>query len=169
MMRSLNKILVPVDFSECSDEAFDDALELARRYGAELVVLHVWQPPRMMGPETVFYPPEGTRQSVIHLVEEEARRQTGDFVAVRAAPEPEVRLTTLVEAGIPYATILDIAEREDVDLIVMGTHGRSGLSRFFLGSVTEKVVRHAHCPVLTIRIRKKAGGGGPTTHEEDQG
>jgi len=164
-MRTLTKILVPVDFSECSDEAFDDALELARRFGAELVVLHVWQPPRMMGPETIFYPPEGTRQSVIHLVEEEARRQTGDFVAARAEPEPDVHFTTLVEAGIPYATILDIAEREGVDLIVMGTHGRSGLSRFFLGSVTEKVVRHAHCPVLTIRKRSHGGAGEQTGGE----
>jgi universal stress protein A len=167
-MRNLKRILVPVDFSACSDKAFEDALELARRFGAELIVLHVWQPPRTMGPETVFYPPEGTRQSVIHLVEQEARRQTAEFVAARLEPAPEVRVTTLVEAGIPYASIVDIAEREEVGLIVMGTHGRSGLSRFFLGSVAEKVVRHAPCPVLTIRIRAERPGGGAAGEQEEE-
>jgi universal stress protein A len=167
-MRHLKRILVPVDFSACSDKAFEDALELAGRFGAELIVLHVWQPPRTMGPETVFYPPEGTRQSVIHLVEQEARRQTAQFVAERTALAPNVRVTTLVEAGIPYASIVDVGEREDVGLIVMGTHGRSGLSRFFLGSVAEKVVRHAHCPVLTIRTRAERERGGAAREREEE-
>jgi glycine betaine transporter len=150
MMPHVRKILVPIDFSEHSAKALAYAVDLATRFDAHILVLHVWEPPRTMGLEFGIYPIE--QGSVLQILEEETTRRAQQFVAEQAKPEG-LRLDTLAVQGVPYDVIVDIAESRHIDLIVMGTHGRSGLSRFFLGSVAEKVVRHAHCPVLTIRER----------------
>jgi nucleotide-binding universal stress UspA family protein len=139
-MLPIHTILHPTDFSERSALALPVARALARDYGARLVVLHVAPPPPVAYSEGVFIPPDNV------ALAEEARRQleslpVGDGVAVERR----------FEEGDPVEGILRVAEAINADLIVMGTHGRTGLSRLFMGSVAEQVLRKAHCPVLTLK------------------
>lgn len=151
----VRKILVPVDFSEPSERALSYALELASRLDAHVLVMHVWEPPRAVGPDFGLYPiGQGEVQQIL---EEEVSRRLKRF-AGQAVGADDPQPDTLVVQGIPYEAIVDAAEGRQIDLIVMGTHGRSGLKHFFLGSVAEKVVRHAACPVLTIRERAAKPG-----------
>ncbi|MFD1511780.1 universal stress protein [Halomarina rubra] len=137
-----DRILFPTDGSEGADEALTDALELARIHESTLHVLFVADTQRdsvtLVGTEVV---------DALTAVGEEAVATVAD----RAA-EAGVEATTAVEQGTPWRTIVDYAEREGVDLLVMATHGRRGLDRYLLGSVTEKVVRTASVPVMTVRI-----------------
>ena len=137
-------ILVPTDFSDSSDFALAYAVKLARSLGAELVVLHTYELP-MIG----F--PDGTLVATAELT---SRVLDGARVALDAAVAKHgnagVPLRTLVKEGESWRTIVDAAPEVGAGLIVMGTHGRSGLPRALLGSVAEKVVRMAPCPVLTV-------------------
>jgi nucleotide-binding universal stress UspA family protein len=136
---NIRHILVPTDFSEPSTQAVTYAFELAQTVGAQLSLLHVIEVPAYA--IEVSLPLE-------HL-EQDARRELA-----RILPEAEtahVAVTRLVEMGVPAQRILETATAEQVDLIVMATHGRTGLSHLVLGSVAERVVRLAPCPVLTIR------------------
>ena len=141
-MPSLRRIVCPVDFSEFSRHALDHALALARWSGARVTVVHVVTPvpytDPVMAPALVFTPDDFQR------VEEElkafVREETG------AAPVD----VGLLEGGSPAAAVVDEAKALDADLIVVGTHGRSGLERLMLGSVTERILRKASCPVLTV-------------------
>ena len=144
-MITLNTILVPSDFSECSDEALAYGLELARRFNAKVHLLHVVQ-----DPATQPWAAEGFAAPVIEVVDEWQRQADARLRAlVPDADRARVIVTTTV--ATPYAEILAYAEEHDVDLIVMGTHGRSGVSHLLLGSIAERVVRRAPCPVLTVR------------------
>ncbi len=138
-MSTLRSILFPTDFSERAEVAFPLAYALARDQGARLVVLHVDPPPAFHG-EVV------------------SRRQTADYEeqlwqALRAyqAP-PGVQVEHRLEAGPPVEVICRIASELAAELIVMPTHGRTGLRRLLMGSVAEQVVRQASCPVLTISV-----------------
>jgi len=142
------KILVPVDFSDHSDKAMAMALDLARRYEAELILLHAVHLPIPVGhfpggDVTVEY------GQLVEYAESAARSQLQARVDQVALGD---RARTSLRTGDPVQVILDEAERRGADLIVMGTHGRSGLSRLFMGSVAERVVRASPCPVLTARI-----------------
>jgi nucleotide-binding universal stress UspA family protein len=138
------KILHPTDFSAASAPALTLAADLAREHGAELVLMHVI-PPRGLAPGK-DYMTAGTYQAV-------SRRAAQAELDARVArlARAGVPARAVVAAGIPHAQILHLAERDRVDLVVLGTHGRSGLSRFFLGSVATRVVQLAACPVLTVR------------------
>lgn len=137
-MFRIRRILVPVDFSECSSKALAYAVPFARQFGAELVLLHVVVPyPSMpeMGPidaETV----QEARASLAKVVEH-----------LPADVHSQNRLVT----GMADVQIVQEAERCEADLVIIATHGRSGLARVLLGSTAERVVRHAHCPVLVVR------------------
>jgi universal stress protein A len=137
-MLPIRTILHPTDFSERSAMALPLAGALARDYGARLIVLHVAPPPPVAYSEGVFIPDD--HQSAVAA----ARRQL-EQLEVGAAAERRF------EEGDPVAGILRVAEETSADLIVMGTHGRTGLSRLFMGSVAEQVVRQARCPVLTLK------------------
>jgi nucleotide-binding universal stress UspA family protein len=145
-MTELKQILCAVDFSEFSRRALDHALAVARCYGATVTALHVVAPMPLVAPglgaETppfLLPPTDGA------LVAAQMERLTA------AEHVPGVRVDTLVsEAPAIYREILVQAERLRADLIVMGTHGRSGFERLFLGSTAEKVLRKAHCPVMTV-------------------
>ena len=139
-----HRILAPTDFSESSQQAIQYAGELAQRFGATLVLLHVVELPP--------YPIEGLPPSELGgtLLGDLERLATSDLARV-LANEAEVNVVRRVVAGIPYRTIVEVAAAEKVDLIVMATHGRTGFSHLFMGSVAEKVLRTAPCPVLTIR------------------
>ena len=139
-------ILAPTDFSEYSKQAVASALEWAQKFGAKLTILHVIELPP--------YPVEGyVPPSLSATFMDDLERQATTDLA-QLVPEAEsagVEVARLVAVGSSYRTIIDMAEAEQVDLIVMATAGRTGFSRLVMGSIAERVVRTASCPVLTIR------------------
>jgi len=141
------RILVPIDFSEPSDAALDHARTLATRFGASLHLLHVAEDPyRAFYSAEVFVPEiEGLRDSIL----EDATRRMKDRLRTTERDEGAVTVSAII--GTPAGSIVEYAGGNDIDLIVMGTHGRGGMSHLFVGSVAERVVRMAPCPVLTVR------------------
>jgi len=139
-MLAIHTILHPTDFSEHSQYAFALACALTRDYGARLVVLHVVAVPVVVYGEGVV-PPNP----------EEVRAEARDQLARLQVPHADVRAERRLEDGDADETILRVAQEIQADLIVMGTHGRTGLGRLLMGSVAEKVLRKATCPVLTVR------------------
>ena len=135
-------ILVPTDGSPASDAAIDHAIDLADRYGARLHALYVVD-------GSAYSTLEAGSEVVIDALEAEGEQAT-DRVA-DAAAAAGVETTTTVTSGTAYRAIREYADEQAVDMIVMGTHGRKGLDRYLLGSVTERVVRTADVPVLTVR------------------
>lgn len=141
-------ILVPTDFSERSNAAVETALSMAKQIGAKVIFLHSldWSDhPDEMTPMA----DEGYA-----FMKDWAHAYLDDLVhrARKEGVEANAELTD----GIPFVEIIDAVGRHPVDLIVMGTHGRSGLRRLMMGSQTEQVLRQAPCPVLTIKSRKEA-------------
>jgi len=136
----LRKILCPVDFSEGSARALEEAVRLAKEHNAELVVAHAW-----------YVPPTAIELSLssdaLDAIREDAARGLEDTVS-RARSLGATQLTGVLLDGLPWTRIVEAAE--GCDLVVMGTHGRTGLSHVLLGSVAEKVVRHAHGSVLVV-------------------
>ena len=140
-MIGLKRILVPVDFSETSEAALKYGVALARAFGSQLYLLHV---PEHPGEAAEAEYPIGlfeTMQTAAHdrlghlLTEEETR---------------ELHPVYKMHIGTPCEEIVSFAREREIDLIVMGTHGRTGIARVLIGSVAEKVVRKAPCPVLTV-------------------
>jgi nucleotide-binding universal stress UspA family protein len=143
-MIKIERILVPTDFSDYSKEAIKYACELAQRFGAELHLFHVVQPLRT---HVSYGPP--IPDAELFDPEQPARKE------LEALAEPGLehvsRVERSVRTGTPFLEIVRCAKDKDVDLIVMGTHGRTGLAHALIGSVAEKVVRKAPCPVLSVR------------------
>lgn len=137
----LKRILVPVDFSNCSRKALDYARPFAKQFGAELILLHVMEPfVALSVPEML---PEKTEWS--------AERVQGTLEELRAMVSDDIASRAMVRQGSPHVEIVDVARELDVDLIILSTHGRTGLDHVLLGSTAEKVVRRAACPVLIVR------------------
>ena len=146
-MIQIRRILCPVDSSESSRRALDHALALSRWYEAELTILHV--SPLM---PTIFGLEPAPSEAMLAPFDRQAvGRELAAFVGNTADVRPAPQLRVL--AGPTVGTILAFAAEAGTDLIVLGTHGRTGFERFMLGSVTEKVVRRAPCPVLTVPRR----------------
>jgi len=143
-MISLKTILVPSDFSECSDAAVRYGLELARRFDAKLHLLHV-----VADPATQAWAAEGFAMAIPEVVAQWQVEARARLVASVPAADAG-RVTTFVTVASPYPEILRYANEHGVDLIVMGTHGRGAVTHMLLGSIAEKVVRRAPCPVLTV-------------------
>jgi len=137
-----DEILLPTDGSPAAAAALDHALDLASTYGARLHALYVVD-------VNAYATVETGGDMVLQALEREG--ETAVDKVREAAADAGVEVTTTVETGNPYREILGYIEDEDVGLVVMGTHGRRGLERFLLGSVTERVVRSADVPVLTVR------------------
>jgi universal stress protein A len=140
---SIKHILVPVDFSEGTPSSIACALELAGKFSALITLYHVVQLMHPVGLEPVF-----TYEKEVKSVEDAAEKQLRKL-AGSIAPMAEVE--TAMEAGVPWDKIVKYADKHGVNLIVMATHGRSGLTRLMLGSVAERVVQHAPCCVLVVR------------------
>jgi nucleotide-binding universal stress UspA family protein len=134
----LQKILVPLDFSDCSKKALQYGITLAKQFGAELILIHVLEPYALV-PEAMPYDFEHINDAKEEL---ELLRK---FIL------PPVRARAQLRTGTTDAEIANAAKEFEVDLIVISTHGRKGLSRLVLGGTTEKVVRIAPCPVLIVR------------------
>jgi nucleotide-binding universal stress UspA family protein len=149
-MLTIRRILCPVDFSYFSRRALDLAFTLAARSGAEITALHVTAasfPPMAAFPEVpALFPLDAA-------VMERLRAELASFVA--PSRTPDIPLRTVVAEGAPVTTILLEAEALRADLIVMGTHGVGGFERWVLGSVAEKVLRKAPCPVLTVTAARQ--------------
>jgi nucleotide-binding universal stress UspA family protein len=144
-MKPITHILVATDFSDSADEALTYALTLADQVGATARLVHVFDDPGAIGLYSDGYVPmpAETRAEILA----EIRRQ----LAARAAAAGRKDLPSEVLTGSPARTIVDAARQHQCDLIVMGTHGRHGMAHLLLGSVAERVVRTAACPVLVVR------------------
>jgi universal stress protein A len=149
-MPRLKKILVPLDYSDGSRVAMEYALFLAERFDAEIEVLHVAEIPLGEEEHTVVKPDTGEEELLSELIMQQAVKAETEFLApfVRDATIPIER--SLLK-GRPGKVIVEAATDRGADLIVMGTHGRSGFERLIIGSVAERVVRSAPCPVVVVR------------------
>ncbi len=146
-MINLKRILLPTDFSEYSRRAQNYACAFAEQFGAELHVLHVVQDLVALVPEPgLAFPPPG---DYMKELKESAERSLATVPDAKWAVGKKI--VRSVRQGPPFVEIIRYAKENDVDLIILGTHGRTGLSHMLLGSVAEKVVRKAPCPVLTVR------------------
>jgi len=140
------KILVPTDFSDCAAAATATAVDLARRLGGEIVLLHVLVEAPLYG--------EGLRSAArVQSVYDAQRKWAEGALDARIAElgGHGIKASWRATAGVPFEQIVNVAAEERADMIVIGTHGRTGLNRVLLGSVAERVIRLAPCPVLTVR------------------
>jgi len=148
MTGNITRILVPTDFSPQSDATLEYAKLLAGRFGASLHLIHVLEDPyatSAYATEVYGYLPPGLKESW----QKDADKRLATLLP--AAERKRFDGSTTVIFGRPARAIVEYAESEGIDLIVMGTHGRSGVAHLLLGSVAERVVRTSRCPVLTVR------------------
>ena len=142
---TIQHVLVPIDFSTYAEQALDYAIALAKQLPARVTLLHVIQPPAVVNVEGGLWP----SSTFLQDLEAEVTRDMETYLTrVTAAG---VKGERLVVHGVPFHQIIETAKEQQVDLIVMGTHGRTSLSHVLLGSVAERVVRLAPCPVLVVR------------------
>lgn len=140
----MTTVLFPTDFSHASDAALEHAQALAKQRQARLVILHVEEPPLAYGGGELYYGlPEPSSERIMKMLED-----------VRPS-DASVEFTHKLTMGDPAAEIVRIAAEENADMIVLGTHGRTGMSRLLMGSVAEAVVRRSPCPVLVYRETAK--------------
>lgn len=143
----IRSILVPVDLSPCSRGALEYALLLAAPYGASIHVVYAWDAHIYAGAEGIIVrDDDGETKTLGTLVHQHAEKDLRSFLVDFGGV---AALSSGVEAGHPRDVIIKLSER--YDLVVMGTHGRGGVAHLMLGSVAERVVRQAHCPVVTVR------------------
>jgi nucleotide-binding universal stress UspA family protein len=146
---AFTKILCPIDFSPPSWEALRVAADLARESSASLLLAYVWEPPRW-SVSSDFQLPEDVRKELASAEETELARWK-----MRAQELGAQEVSTRILTGAPWDQLVLLAGNDRaIDLIVMGTHGRTGLKHVLLGSVAEKVVRHAPCAVLVVRPKE---------------
>jgi nucleotide-binding universal stress UspA family protein len=141
---NIERILCPSDFSETSSAALDMAIELARRFDAVVTLFHTHQVPSYVFPDGMLPVTPQVLQDLERSIVAELTRLASRCEAAGVA----VRIAHRI--GVPYSEIIRYADETQADLIVMGTHGRTGLRHALLGSTAEKVVRRAPCPVLTV-------------------
>jgi nucleotide-binding universal stress UspA family protein len=147
MELQINKILVPIDFSDNSKAALKIACQFGVFFQAELILIHVVEP--------MFYPPDfSLGQITVPSVDtKDIETQANQELAKLALMEirGQLQFRSIVKSGKPFSEIIDTASDEDVDLIIISSHGHSEVEQILFGSTSEKVVRKAPCPVLTLR------------------
>ncbi|MGB9844388.1 universal stress protein [Methanothermobacter tenebrarum] len=139
------KILLPTDGSEYANRAAEHAIWIAKESGAEIVALTVMETSTFIG-----LPADDLIIRIKEILEEEASNSLNKIKKLVEESGHDIKLTLKTDEGSPADSILNTIEKEGIDLVVMGTSGKHGLDRFLLGSVTEKVVRSAKCPVLVV-------------------
>ncbi len=143
-MIAIKRLLVPIDFTDTSDFALEYALQLASALGADIVVMHAYELP-------IYGFPDGAMIATAEVATKlSTAAQTALDAAVTSRKDRGVPMSSVLRDGVPYEEINTVAGEMDVDIIVIGTHGRKGLTRMLLGSTAEKVVRTATRPVLTV-------------------
>jgi nucleotide-binding universal stress UspA family protein len=149
-VKSIKRILYATDYSKASGRAFDEAVSLARQNKAELLVAHVIEP------LASYVSGEDFAGAELYMrLEETTMRdaQTSMKKLMQRLEHLGVKAKSLLLKGTPHEQIVKAAKNRKADMIVLGTHGRKGLSKLFLGSVAGRVVSTAHCPVVTVRGR----------------
>jgi nucleotide-binding universal stress UspA family protein len=149
----IERILFPTDFSEGAAHALRYAVDLTKRYNAKLYVLHV-----------IYDFTKATGSHIPHISADELYKEMNEWAIkeidksciedIRELPDVDKK----VLEGVPYEEIINYAEKEKIDMIVIGTYGRSGLERFIFGSTAERVVRRAPCAILTVRVPEHREG-----------
>jgi len=146
MESDIKKILVPIDFSDYSKSALKYAVNFCKNFNAEMILIYVVEP--------VIYPPDFSMGQIaipsVNAEWDERARQELDKLAKEEIPD-NVPVKTIIKTGKPFLEIIENAGELDVDLIIIATHGRTGVEHILFGSTAEKVVRKAPCPVLTLR------------------
>lgn len=143
----VKKVCVPTDFSREADHAVIYGVTMAKEFGAELHLLHVVED---LGP--VLASAEGLDAVAANDIIEEVEKSAHiNLEKLPAEPVGDLKIVRQLKHGVTFQQINDYAKEADIDLLIVGTHGRTGLKHFLLGSVAERVVRSAPCPVLTIR------------------
>jgi nucleotide-binding universal stress UspA family protein len=154
MSTLIKKILLPTDNSENSREAFQYAISLGEKYGSTIYAVYVVD---MSYLEQGYRYESNPRRSPVEDLEEnivkEKAKETEEFIKKNTKDYKGLKIEKFIRKGKPFVEIIIAAREKEADLIVMGTHGRTGISHALMGSVAEKVVRKAPCPVLTIKPR----------------
>ncbi len=146
----IKTILFPTDFSQGARAAMDHAVALAKDYGAKLILLYVIQD---IGVSEWYIPSSLAVTDLMEDLQKSAGQEMEKWTAEIAPVVPEVERA--IVRGVPFVEIVRTAKEKNADLIVIGTHGRTGIDHMLFGSTAEKVVRKAPCPVLTVRIAGK--------------
>ena len=158
----LKRILVPTDFSESAEHALKYAVRLGRPYKAEIIVLHVFHPKEYL---TLLSQRDqvdsGTANEVLEAAKARAMEKLEEIV--RRVGNEDGPILPILLIGVPFEEIVRYAAEHEADLIVMPTHGRTGLAHFLLGSTAERVISHSVCPVLVLRTGP-ADGAKPVVH-----
>ncbi len=145
-MTPFKRILVATDLTPASEPAVAEASLLAKENGAALFIAHVYQPPAVFEAQPVA---GGVYEEWDRSIRSKVEKKLAALV--ESAAKDGVKAQALVLAGQPYEAIVEAAKQNGADLVVLGTHGRKGVARFFLGSVAARVVSTAPCPVMTVR------------------
>jgi len=144
---AVKRILVPIDFSDNSSTALTYARDFAKTCGAELVILHVIEPIYYATPADMY----ATSANLAALIDEQQRLSSAQLARLsRELKKKHEPHRTILKTGSPAQVIVDTAKSTRADLVIMSTHGRTGFAHMLMGSVSEKVVRSAACPVLTL-------------------
>ncbi len=149
----VEKILFPTDFSEGSFHALPFAVDLSKHYNSKLYILHV-----------IYDVAKATNSHIPHVSSDELYKEMSAWAQgeIESCCIEEIRglpnVEKVVLKGIPYEEVIKFAEKQKIDMIVMGTYGRKGLERFLFGSTAERVVRRAPCPVMTVRVSEHREG-----------
>ena len=150
-MPAPSRILVPVDLSDGSQALIDYAIQLAKPFNAVIEVIHAWEPPQYVAPDLLVAAPGWNSQSLEQVAVDDGH-QGAERAGGQGCQRCRCPFKHRVVVGEAASTILRLAEEGKHDLIIMGTHGRRGLPRLLLGSVAQKIVARAHCPVLTVHL-----------------
>ncbi|MBK7629896.1 MAG: universal stress protein [Ignavibacteriales bacterium] len=146
METTINKVLVPIDFSDYSKSALKYAVNFAKSFNAEVILVYVVEP--------IIYPPDFSMGQIampsINTDWDNRAKEELDKLAKNEITGPN-KVKTILKTGKPFVEIIETAKEENVDLIIIATHGHSGVEHILFGSTAEKVVRKAPCPVLTLR------------------
>lgn len=146
----IKKIIFPTDFSDASRNALEHAVYMKEKFGAELEIAHVVFDETYL---VTMYVPQGTLQGFVGEMASGAQQHLDEFVEKNDILKG-VEFTTKLLKGTPYLEIIKRAEEINADLIVIGTHGRTGIEHVLFGSTAEKVISRANCPVLTVKPAK---------------
>lgn len=146
MEPDISKVLVPIDFSDYSKSALKYAVSFVKHFEAQLILIYVVEP--------VIYPPDFSMgQIAIPSVDLDMDKRAMEELNKLAELEipPEIKVATIVKTGKPFIEIIETAGEQNVDLVIIATHGHTGMEHILFGSTAEKVIRKAPCPVLTLR------------------
>lgn len=145
----LQRILVPIDFSDNSKKALRYAIPLAEQFGASIILMNVIEP-------TVFPSDFGFGQMNFPDVEQElVRKAEQELQGIIEGVSTTVKIISIVKSGIPFVEVTNFADEEKVDLIIVATHGRTGVEHILFGSTAEKIIRKAPCPALVVRAEER--------------